>query len=137
MSNDSVMPYNHLILCCPFLLTSIFPSIRGFSNESVLCITWPKYSPSDEYSVLISFRIGWFVLLAVQGILKSFLWHYNSKSSILRHSAFFMIQLSYLYVTTGKIITLTIRTFVRKVMSLLFSTLSRFVIGFFQGASIF
>ena len=129
--SDAILP------CCSLLLTSIFPSIRGFTSESVLCIRWPKYRPSDEYSVLISFRIDWFVLPAVQGILKSFLQHYNSKASILRHSAFFMSQLSHLYMTTGKTITLTIRTFVGKVMSPLFSTLSRFVIVFFQGASIF
>ena len=129
--SDAILP------CCSLLLTSIFPSIRGFTSESVLCIRWPKYRPSDEYSVLISFRIDWFVLPAVQGILKSFLQHYNSKASILRHSAFFIVQVSHPYMTTGKTITVTIRTFVGKVMSPLFSTLSRFVIVFFQGASIF
>ena len=138
MSTESMMPSNHLILCCPLLLLpSIFPIVRVFSNELVLRIRWPKYRPSDEYSVLISFRTDWFVLPAVQGILKSFLQHYNSKASILWYSAFFITQLSHLYMTTGKTITLTIQTFVGKVMSLLFSTLSRFVIVFFQGASIF
>ena len=110
MSLESVMPSNLLILCCPlFLLLSIFPSIRVFPNESALCIKWPKYwsfsfsiSPSKEYSELISFRIHWFALLAVQGTLKSLLLHYNSKASILWHSIFFMVQLSHLYMTTGK-----------------------------------
>ena len=145
MSMKLVMPSNHLTLCHPLLLLpSIFPSIRVFSNESVLCIRWPKYwsfsfsiSPSNEYSGLISLRMDWLNLFVFQGILKSFLQHYNSKASILRHSAFFMSQLSHLYMTTGKTITLTIQTFVGKVMSPLFSTLSRFVIVFFQGASIF
>ena len=111
----SVMPSNHLILCCPrLLLPSIFPSIRTFSNESALHIRWPKYwsfsfniSPSNEYSGLISFRIDWFDLLAVQGTLKSFLQHHSSKASILQHSAFFIIQLSHPYMTTGKNIALT------------------------------
>ena len=136
MSTESVMPSNHLILCCSlFLLPSIFPSIRVFSNESVLCIRWPKYwslsfsiSPLNEYSGLISFRIDWLDLLTVQGTLKSLLQHHSSKASILRCSAFFMVQLSHPYMTTGK--TLTIWTFVDKVMSLLFNTLSRFVIAF-------
>ena len=107
----SMMPSNHLILCCPLLLPSVFPSIRVFSSESVLHIRWPKYwsfsfsiSPSNEYSGLISFRIDWFDLLAVQGTLKSLLQHYSLKASILQCSAFFMVQLSYPYMTTGKII---------------------------------
>ena len=122
------MPTNHLILCCPFrFLLSIFPSIRIFSNESALCIRWPKHwsfsiSSSNEYSGLTSFRIDWFHL-AVQGTLKSLLQHQGSKASILRCSAFFMVQLSHLYMTTGETIALTIQTFVRKMMSLLFSTL--------------
>ena len=136
MSIESVMLSNHLILCCPLLLPpSIFPSIRVFSNESVLHIRWPKYwsfsfsnSPSSEYSGLISFRIDWFDLLAVQGILKSLLQYHGSKASVPWCLAFFMVQLSYLYMTTGKNIALTLRTFVGKVISLLFNTLSRFVI---------
>ena len=127
------MPSNHLIFCHPLLLPSVSPSIRVFSNESALCIRWPKYwsfsfniSPSSEYSGLISFRIDWFDLLAVQGTLKRLLQHYNSKASISRHSAFFMVQLSQLYRTAGKTIGLTIQTFVSKVMSLLFNVLSRF-----------
>ena len=126
MSIESVMPSNHLILCRPILLSSIFPSIRVFSNDSALHIRWPKYwsfsysiSPSNEYSGLISFRIDWFDLLAVQGTLKSLLQHHISKASILRHSAFLMAQLSHLYMTTGKTVTLTRWTFVGKVMSLL------------------
>ena len=115
MSIESVMPSNRLILCHPLLLPlSIFPSIRVFSNESVLCIRWPKYwsfsfniSPSNEYSGLISFRIDWLDLLAVQGTLNSLLQHHSSKASILQHSAFFRVQLSHPYVTTGKTITLT------------------------------
>ena len=138
MSIESVMPSNHLILCHPLLLLpSIFPSIRVYSNESVLCIRWPKYwsfsfsiSPSNEYSRLISFRIDWFDLFAVQGTLKSLLQHHSSKASILQHSAFFMVQLSYPYMTTGKTIALTRWTFVGKVMSLLFNMQSRFVIVF-------
>ena len=114
MSTKSVMPSNHLILCCPFLLSpSIFPNIRVFPNESVLCIRWPKYwsfsfsiSPSNEYSGLISFRMDWFDLLAVQGTLKSLHQHQNLKASILWHSALFMVQLSHPYMTTGKTITL-------------------------------
>ena len=133
MSIESVITSNHLILCCPLLLLpSIFPSIRVFSDESVLCIRWPKYwsfstSSSDEYSGLISFRIYWFDLLALQGTLKSLLQHYSSKASILQCSAFFIVQLSHLYMTTGKTIALTIQIFVGKVMSLLFNMLSRFV----------
>ena len=138
MAIESVMPYNHLILCCPLLLPpSIFPSIRVFSNESVLHIRWPKYwsfifsiSPFNEYSGLISFRIDWFDLLAVQGTLKSLLQHHTSKASIHWHSAFFIVQLSHPYVTTGKTIALTRWTFVDKVMSLLFNMLSRLVITF-------
>ena len=122
------MPSSHLILCCPLLLLpSIFPSIRVFSNESVLHIRWPKYwsfsfniSPSNEYSGLISLRIDRLDLLAVQGTLKSLLQHHSSKASILRRSAFFIVQLSYPYMTTGKTIALTRRTFVGKVISLLF-----------------
>jgi len=132
-----VMPSNHLILCCPLLLPSIFPSTRGFSNESALHIRWPKYwsfsfniSPSNEHSGLISFRMDWLDLLAVQGTLKSLLQHHSSKASILWHSAFFVIQLSHPYVTTGKTIALTRWTFVGKVMSLLFNMLSRLVIIF-------
>ena len=129
---------NHLILCHPLLLPpSIFPSIRVFSNESVLRIRWPKYwsfsfniNPSNEYSGLISFRMDWLDLLAVQGTLKSLLQHHSSKTSVLQHSAFFMVQLSYPYMTTGKTIALTRRTFVGKVMSLLFNLLSRLVITF-------
>ena len=138
MSIQLVMPSNHLILCCPLLLLPpIFPSIRVFSNELALCIRWPKYwsfsfsiSPSNEYSGLISFRTNWFDLLAVQGSLKSLLQHHNSKASILQCSAFFMVQLSHPYMTTGKTMALTRRTFVGKVMSLLFTTLSRLVIAF-------
>jgi len=129
---------SHLILCCPLLLPfSIFPSISVFSNESVLHIRWPKYrsfsfiiSPSNYYSGLISFRIDWLDLLAVQGTLKSLLQHHNSKASILWHSAYFIVQLSHPYMTTGKPIALTRWTFVGKVMSLLFNMLSRLVIAF-------
>ena len=132
------MPSNHLTRCSPLLLPpSIFPSIRVFLNESVLRIRWPKYwsfsfsiSPSHEYSGLISFRIYWLDLLAVQRTLKSLLQHHSSKAAILWHSAFFMIQLSHLYMITGKTIALTICTFLGKVMSLLFNILSRFVIAF-------
>ena len=138
MSIESVMPTNHLILCRPLLFPpSIFPSIRVFSNESVLHIRWPKYwsfsfsiSPFNEYSGLISFKIDWFDLLAVQGTLKSLLQHHSSKASILQHSTFFMVQLSHPYMTTGKTIALTRQPFVGKVMSLLFNMLSRFVIAF-------
>ena len=136
MSIESVMPLNHLYLCCPlFLLPSIFPSIRVFSNESVLHISWPKYwsfsfsiSLSNGYSGLISFRMDWWDLLAVQGTLKSLLQHHTSKASIHRHSAFFIVQFSHPYMATGKTIALTRRTFVGKVMSLLFNMLSRSVI---------
>ena len=130
------MPFIHLILWHPLLLLpSVFPRIRVFSNELALCITWPKYcsfniSPSNEYSGLISFRIDWFHLPAGQGTLKSLLQHHNSKASVLWHSAFFMVQLSHPYITTGKTITLTRWTFVSKVMSLHFNMLSRFVITF-------
>ena len=132
------MPCNHLLLCHPLLLPpSIFPSIRVFSNESLLRIRWPKYwsfsfsiSPSNEYSGLISFRMDWLELFAVQGSLKSFLHHHSSKASILWHSAFFMVQFSYPYMTTGKTIALTRQTFVGKVLSLLFNMLSRLVITF-------
>ena len=129
------MPSNHLILCHPLLLLpSIFPSIRVFSNESVLRIRWPSFSfsisSSNEYSGLISFRIDLFDLLAVRETLKSLLQHHYLKASILRHSVFFMIQLSHPHVTTRKTIAVTIQTFVSKVMSLLFNTLSRFIIAF-------
>ena len=145
MSIELVMPSNHLILYCPFLLMpSIFPSIRAFYSESALCIRWPKYwnfsfsiSPSNEYSGLISLRIDCFDLLAVQGTLKSLLQHHDSKASILQCSAFFMVQLLHPYMTTEKTIALTIWTFSGKVMSLLFSTLSRFVIAFLPSRSIF
>ena len=138
MSIESVMPSNHLILCHPLLLPpSIFPCIRVFSNESALCIKWPKYwsvsfiiSPSDEYSGLISFRMDWLDLLDVPGTLKSLLQYHSSKASILQCSAFFIVQLSHPYMTTGKTITLTRRTFVSKVMPLLFNMLSRLVITF-------
>ena len=138
MSIELVMTSNHLILCHPLhLLPSIFPSIRVFSNESVLQIRWPKYwsfsfsiSPSNEYSGLISFRTGWFDFLAVQATLKSLLQHHSSKASILWHSAFFMVQLSHPYMTTGKTIALTRWNFVGKVISLLFNILSRLVIAF-------
>ena len=131
------MPSNHLILCHPLLPPSIFPSIRVFPNQSVLHIRWPKYwsfsfsiSPSKEYSGLISFRMDWLHLLAVQRTLKSFPQHHSSKASILWHSAFFVDQLSHPFMTTGKTIALTIWTFVGKVMSLLFDMLSRWVITF-------
>ena len=119
MSIESVMPSNHLILCRPLLLRSVFPSIRVFSKESVLRIRWPKYwsfsiSPSNEYLGLISFRMDWLDLLAVQGTLKSLLQHHSSKASILRRSAFFIAQLSHLYMTTGKTIALSRRTFFRQ-----------------------
>ena len=138
MSIELVMQSNHLILCHPlFLPPSNFPSIRVFSNESVFHIRWPKYwsfsfsiSPSSEYSGLISFRMDWLDLLDAQGILKSLLQHHSSKAPILQCSAFFMVQFSYPYMITGKTISLTIWTFVGKVISLLFSMLSRFVITF-------
>ena len=133
MSIESVMPSNHLILCCLLLLPpSIFPSVRVFSNESTLCMRWPKYwsfnfniSPFSEHPGLIFFRMDWLDLLAVQGTLKSLLQHHSSKASILQHSAFFIVQLSYPYMTTGKTIVLTQQTFVGKVTSLLFNMLSR------------
>ena len=135
---ESVIPSNHLILCHPlFLPFSIYPSIRVFSNESVLLIRWPKYwsfsfsiSPSNEYSRLISFKIDWLDLLAVQGTLKSLLQHSSTKASIIQCSAFFTVQLSHSYMTTGKTIALTRWTFVGKVMSLLLNMLSRLVITF-------
>ena len=136
MTIESVMPSSHLILCRPLLLLpSIFPSIRVFSNESALCIRWPMYwsfsftiSPSNEHSGLIFFRMDWLDLLVVQGTHKSLLQHHSSKASILWHSAFFTIQLSHPYTTTGKTIALSRRTFVGKVMSLLFNMLSTLVI---------
>ena len=138
MSVELVMPSNHLILCRPLLrLPSIFPSIRVFSNESVLHIRWPKYwsfsfsiSPSYEYARLMPFRMDWLDLLAVQGTLKSLLQHHSSKTSILWRSAFFILQLSHPYTTTGKTIALTRQTFVGKVMSMLFNMLSRLVTTF-------
>ena len=139
------MPSNHLILCHPLLLPpSIFPSIRVFTNESVLCIRWPKYwsfsfsiSPSNEYSGLISFRMDWLDLLAVQVTLKSLLQHHSLRASIPQHSAFFIVQLSHPYMTIGKTIALTRWTCVGKLMSLLFSMLSVWPYLFFQGASVF
>ena len=144
MAIKFVMPSNHLILCRPLLLPpSIFPSIRVFSEELVLCIRWPKYwsfsfsiSPSNELSGLISFKMDWLDLLAVQGTLKSVLQHHSSKASI-QCSAFYMVQLSHPYMTTGKTITLTRWTFVGKVMSLLFNTLSRFVTAFLPRSKCF
>ena len=138
MPIDSVMPSSHLILCHPLLLLpSIFPSVRVFSSESVLCTRWPKYwsfsfsiSPSNGYLGLISFRMDWLDLLAVQGTLKSLLQHHSSKASILRRSAFFTVQLSHPYMTTGKTIALTRQTFVGKVMCMFFNMLSRLVIAF-------
>ena len=138
MCIESVITSNHFILCHPLLLLpSVYPSIRVFSNELALCIRWPKFwsfnfsiSPSNEYSGLISFWIYWFDLLALQGTLKSLLRHQSSKASILWCSAFFTVQLSHPYITTGKTIALTRWTFVGKVMSLLFNMLSRFVITF-------
>ena len=138
MSIESVMPSNHLILYRPLLLLpSIFPSIRVFTNESALPIRWPKYwsfsfniSPSNEYTGMISFKMDWLDLLAVQGTLKSFLQHHSSKASILQCSAFFTVQLSHPYMTTGKTRALTRQTFVGKVMSLIFNMLSRLVITF-------
>ena len=138
MSIESVMPSNHVILCHPLLLLpSIFPSIRVFTNESALCIRWPKYwsfsfntSSSNEHAGLISFRMDYLDLLAVQGTLKSLPQHHSSKASILHHSTFFIVQLSYSYMTPGKTIALTRWTFVSNVMSLLFNMLSRFVITF-------
>ena len=136
-SIELVMPSNHLVPCHPLFLPSIIPSIRVFSNESVLHIRWPKYwsfrfslNPSNEYSGLISFRIDWFDLCAVQGTLKILLQHHSSKASILQHSAFFVVQLSHPYMIAGKTIALTRQTFVSKVTSLLFNMLSRLVIAF-------
>ena len=143
ISIKSLMPYNHLILCHTLLLPSMFPSIRVFTNESALHIRWPKYwsftfsiSLSNEHSRLISFRMDWLDLLAVQETLKSLLQHHSSKAPILQCSAFFTVQLSHPYMTTGKTIALTRWIFVGKVMSLLFNMLSRLVITF-QGVSIF
>ena len=141
MSIETVMPLNHLILCHPLLLlSSIFPSIRDFSNESVLHIRWPEYwsfcfsiSPSNEYSGLISFRIYWFDIFAVQGSFQ----HHSSKTSILWCSAFFIVQFSHPYMTTGKTIASTRQIFVGKVMSLLFNMLSRLIKLFFQEACVF
>ena len=137
VSIKSVMPFNHLILCCPLLLPSIFPSNRVFSSESVLCIRWSEYwnfniSPSNECSELISFRIDWFDLFVVQGTLRSLLQQHSSKASIIWHSTLFMDHLSHPYMTIGKTIALTEQTFVSKVMSLLFNMLSRLVINFFS-----
>ena len=145
MCIESVMLCNHLILCHPLLLLpSIFPSIRVLSNELALRIRWPKYwsfsfsiSPSSEYSGLISFRIDWFDLFSVQGTLKSHLQHHSSKAPILQCSAFFMVQLSHPYMTTGKTVALTIQNIVGKVMSLLFNTLSKLSYFSFQEASFF
>ena len=142
MSIESVMPSNHLILCCPLLLLpSIFPSIRVFSNESARCIRWAKYwsfsfniSHSNEFSGLISFRMDWLNLLSVQGTLKSLLQHHSSKASILQSSDFFIVQLSHPYMTTGKLIAFTRWTFVGKVMSLIFNMLSSLVITFLPGS---
>ena len=136
-SIESVMPSSHLILCCPLLLPPILPSIRVFSSESTLCMRWPKYwsfnfsiIPSKEHPGLVSFRMDWLDLLAVQGTLKSLLQHHSSKASILWRSTFFTVQLSHPYMTTGKTIALTRWTFVGKVMSLLLNMLSRLVISF-------
>ena len=145
MSSELVMPSNHLLLCYPLLLLpSIFPSIRVFSNESVLHIKWPKHwsfnfsiSPSNEYSGLISFRMDWFDLLAVQGTLKSLLQHHSSKALVLQCSAFFIVQLSHLNITTGKTIALTRQTFVGKIMSLHFNMLSRLVIAFILRSNVY
>ena len=144
-SIESVMPSNHLILCHPFLLLpSIFPSIRVFSKESAVCIRWPEYwsfslslSPSSEHPGLVSFRMDWLDLLVVQGTRKSLIQHHSSKASILQCSAFFIVQLSHPYITTGKTIALTRWTFVGKVISLLFNMLSRLVITFLPRVSIF
>ena len=145
MSIESVMPSNHLILCCPLLLLpSIFPSIRVFSNESTLRMRWPKYwsfsfsiSPSKEHPGLISFRMDWLDLLTVQGTVKSLLHHHSSKASILRCSVFFIVQLSHPYITTRKTIALTRWTFVGKVISLLLNMLSRLVITFLPRSQFF
>ena len=140
MSIESVMPSNHLILCHPLLLLPyIFPSIKVFSNESVLCIRWPKYwsfsisiSPSSEYLGLISFRMDWFDLLAVQGTLNNLLQHHSLKTSVLWYSAFCMVQFSHPYMTTGKNIVWTIWTFVSKIMYLFFNNVSKLVIAFLE-----
>ena len=144
MSIESLIPSNYLVLCYTILPPSFFPSIRVFSNESALHIRWPKYwsfsfsiSPSNEYSELISFRMDWLDLLPVQGTLKSLLHHHSSKASILWYSAFFIVQLSHPYMTIGKTIALTRQIFVGKVISLLYNMLSRLVITFLQGASVF
>ena len=142
MSIESVMLFNHLILLCLLLLPSVFPRIWVFSSESALCLRCPKnwsfsISPSSEYSELISSRMDWIDLLAVQRTLKSLLQHRSLKASSFQHSAFFMVLLLHLYMTTGKTRAFTVWTFVGKVMSLLFNTMSRFVIAFFQGASVF
>ena len=144
MSIVSVMPSNHLFLCCPLPLPSMFPTIKVFSIESALCIRQPKYcsfsfniSPFNEHPGLISFRMDWLDLLAAQGTLKSLLQHYSSKASILQRSAFFTVQLSHPYMTTGKTIALTRRTFVDKVISLLFNMLSRSSKLFLQGVNVF
>ena len=144
MSIESVMPSSHLLLCHPLLLPSIFPSIRVFSDESALHMRWLKYwcfsfniSPSTEHPGLISFRMDWLDLLAVQGTLKSLLQHHRSRASILQCSAFFIFQLSHPYMTTGKTIGLTRLTFVDKVMSLLFNMLSRWVITFLPRSQLF
>ena len=145
MSIELVMPSSHLILCCPLLLLPpIPPSIKVFSNESTLHMRWPKdwsfsfnISPSKDHPGLISFRMDWLDLLAVQGTLKSLLQHHSSKASILRCSAFFIVHLSHPYRTIGKSIALTRQTFVGKVMSLVFNMLSRLVITFHQGVSVF
>ena len=141
MCIELVMPFSHLILCCPLLLLTPIPPIRVFSNESTLHMRWQKYwsfnfsiIPSSEHPGLISFRMDWLDLLAVQGTLKSLLQHHSSKASILWHSAFFIVQLSHPYITTGKTIALTRWTFVSKVMSLLFNMLSRLVITFFPSS---
>ena len=139
MSIESVMPSNHLILCCRLLLLpSVFPSIRVFSNESTLRLRWPKYwsfsfsiSPSNEYSGLISFRIDWSDLFADQGTLKSLLQYHSSKASVLRRSAFFIVQLSHPYMTTGKTIALTRWTFVGKVMSLIFNKVHIYIMEYY------
>ena len=143
MSIESVMLLKLIFYCPLFLLSSVFPSMRVFSNESALCITWQKYwsfsisiSPSNEYSGLISFRMDWFHLLAVQQTLKSLLQHHSSKASIWQHSAFVMVQPSHPYITTGKTIALTMWTFVGKVMSLIFNMLSRLVIAFLPRSNI-
>ena len=144
MSIESVMPSNHLILCHPLLPPSVFPCIRVFSNELVLCIRWPKYwsfsfsvSPSNEYSVLISFRVDWLDLLAVQGTLRSLLQHHSSKVSILQHSAFFIVQVSHPFMPTGKTMALTRHTFVVKQCLCFLICCLGWSKLFFQGAMVF